>query len=160
MAVAYAARPISSGSVIDPADVGTVQVDRDSPLGWAGLPPDAVFGRTAVGDLAAGEMVTANRITDGSVRPGFAAMPVSFATEDLTQFLTAGSRIDIVWAPGEFSDRAAEVVVRDARILQVAPPSQSAGSSTGASVLLEVAEADAVRLAAAMTSGSLSVLGR
>lgn len=162
VAAAVAVRDVRSGSVISPQDVLITDVPLDSPLRGVALAPEAVIGRSALGDLLAGEMITASRITEQAARPGYATMPVSFADPELTPFLTPGMRIDIVWTPDEMSGRAPEVVAVDARVLQVGTGSDAVDRGPGASmpVLLEVAEPDTVRLAGAMGSGSLSVLVR
>lgn len=159
--VVVAARDVRSGSVIAPQDVVTAEVPTDSPLRGAALTSEAVVGRTAVGDLVAGEMITDSRIIEQSARPGYATMPVAFSDPELTPFLTPGMRIDIVWTPDDLSDRPPQVVATDARVLQVGTGSDiRAGPGSGMPVLLEVAEGDTVRLAGAMGSGALSVLVR
>lgn len=157
--VPYAARSISSGTVLGPGDIGTTGVPASSPL--LGVTPDPadVIGSTASGDLAAGELISAGRLADpAGRRPGYVTMPVTFADNDLGQFLAAGQVIDIVWTPGDLSGKPAEVVVRRATVDRI--PTRADGIAGGTAVLLEVAEDDAVRLAAAMASGSLSVVRR
>lgn len=159
--VALAARDIRSGSVLQPGDVLVSEVPADSPMSAVAVPAESVVGRTAVGDLLAGEMVTGSRLIDQAVRPGFATMPVSFTDPELTPFLTPGMRIDIVWTPDDLSGGTPAVVAQDARVLRVgAGPDSPGGPGSGVPVLLEVAEPDTVRLAGAMGSGSLSVLVR
>ena len=158
--VAYAAREVASGAVLTEGDVAVTELAPDSPLRPAALLPGDVVGRTVVGDLAPGEMITAARIVDDGARAGLATMPVAFDDNALASFLVPGMSIDVVWS-SELSGRGPEVVVRGARVLRVgAGPDGSLGPGSGTPVLLELQEADAVRLAAAQGSGSLSVLVR
>ena len=158
VAIAVAVGEIRSGTVLGPGDVQTDQVAFGSLLAEAGLPPDAVVGRTTVGDLGPGEMVTATRLLDGeSAAPGLATVPVRFEDAQLTDFLQPGMRIDVVWTPDGLGAGAPEILAHDARVLQVGQADESLVDSPP-TVLLEVDGEASVRLAGAQRSGSLSVL--
>ncbi len=162
--VVIAGRDLTSGSVLAIDDVAVASIPRGSPLAAAALSPEQVIGRTTVGDLRSGEMITASRVRgEDATRPGYATMPVTFDDPQITAFLVPGMRLDIVWTPDDFTTRAPRVVAEDVGVLRVEPPAGSgdrAFSGGSVSVLLEVRRADTVGLAGAMSSGSLKVLVR
>lgn len=153
----YAAHPIAGGATIGESDIATAVLPAGSPLLAAALPAEQVLGRTALGHISAGELLTASRLAPSGPRAGYVTMPVVFERSELTDFLHSGDVVDIMWIPDQIDDRAAEVVVRGATVVR-AP--QEAALGAGSAVLLEVREEDAARLAAAAAAGSLSVVQR
>jgi len=155
---------IAAGTLLQRSDVGTAAILPDSPLRSVALQPGDVVGLRATGDLAAGEMLTETRVADGDgAPPGYTTMPVTFADAKLAAFLAPGMQLDIVWTPDDLSGQPPQVVARLARVVRL--PAADEGrlgpaGGLGVPVLLQVAEADAVGLAAAMGSGSLSILLR
>ena len=160
VSVAVAAGSIRSGTVLGPDDVVADQVASGSRLAQVGLPQDDVVGRTTIGDLEPGEMLTATRLLSGEgAAPGLATVPVRFDDGQLTAFLEPGMRVDVVWTPDGLGEATSEIIAADARVLQVGDAGESLVDSPP-TVLLEVDRAASVRLAGAQRSGSLSVLLR
>ena len=158
------AREVRSGGILAAEDLQVTMLPADSPLQAVALEPQEVIGSATIGDLRPGEMVTTTRLVSKEAPPpGYATMPVSIDDPEVAAFLAPGMRIDIVWTPDDFTGAGPAVVAQDVRVLQVGSGNAAGPSSMtrgAVSVLLEVAEADTVRLAAATSSGSLSVLLR
>ena len=162
-AVTIARHDIPAGAVLAGDDVATAQLPRDSPLLAVAIGPGDAVGRRTANPLAAGEMVTPGRLLDAAdAPPGTTVMPVTFSDSDIAAYLTPGTVLDIMWTPEEFSGQAPRVVAQGCVVVESGPPgTQTAHPSWGARpVLLQVRDADTVALAAAMSSGRLSVLLR
>lgn len=161
--VAVAAAAIPPGSVLAPEDVSSTDVDRGSPLAEVGLGRDEVVGQSTVGLLAPGEMITAGRLADPGAAPtGTTVMPVPFPNAETVAYLTAGTVLDVLWIPDEFRGGTPRTVAHAAVVLPDPVREQSSdrpalGDHT---VLLRIAEDEAVDVAAALGSGRLSVLLR
>lgn len=161
VAVAVAARDLSSGTVLEPDDIDVADVPAGSRLAGSSLAPQAAVGRSTVGDMRAGEMITATRLLSADdAAAGFASMPVTFADPELSAFLVPGMTLDVMWTPSDFTGEPPRIVAEGARVLRVGPDGAGISSTGSISVLLQVADADTVGLAAAMSSGSLSVVVR
>lgn len=162
-AITIARHDVPAGVVLAASDVATAQLPRDSPLLAVAIEPGDAVGRRTADPLAAGEMVTPGRLLDeAGAPPGTTVMPVTFSDSDIAGYLTPGTVLDIVWTPEEFSGEAPRVVAQGCVVVESSPPeTQTAHPSWGARpVLLQVPDADTVALAAAMSSGRLSVLLR
>jgi Flp pilus assembly protein CpaB len=158
---AVVARDVRAGELLTEQDVGVARLPRGTTLEALALPPADVVGRSTTGDMQTGEMITTSRlVSDDETPPGFARMPVAFPGEDIGGFLVAGMRIDVVWTPDGFSGEAPQVIAEDVRIVKILDAEGPTGGTGSVTALVDVAEDDTVRLAAATRSGSLSVLLR
>jgi Flp pilus assembly protein CpaB len=163
--VVVAARDLSSGSALTPADLTlTTWPGELVPVGAVSAAADAE-GRVLAGAARAGEPITDVRLAGPGAtgrlagRPGDAAVPVRLADPEVARLLGPGSRVDVV-TPAPDGDRPV-VLAADAAVLTVvaAEPDGPAGpgSSRGRLVLVALPRADAARVAAAALSEQVAV---
>jgi hypothetical protein len=163
VAVAVAGTPLPAGSILGAADVVLTRVAADSPLAGAALGREAVVGRTTADRLQPGEMITAGRLADpGNAPAGTTVMPVPFPESQIAEYLTAGTVLDVVWIPDEFQRENPRTVAEGAVVMPDPTPRGDDGTDgwRDRTVLLRVADGDAIELAAALGSGRLAVLLR
>jgi pilus assembly protein CpaB len=159
MQVLVAARDLSGGSTMGRGDVRLVTIAR------SGVPPSAlttdddVIGRTVVGPVAEGEMVTSTRLVGAGLvsrlGPDQVAAPVRVADADAVSLLRTGDRIDVFAATG--AGDTATGVVRDALVLVVPRPDEQMTHTSGAVILLAVDAYEAARLAQQAARAPLSI---
>lgn len=139
-------------------------------LAWARYSPDTVpagavasahevLGRTTAGPVRAGEPLTDARVVTGSLLegyPGFVAAPVRISDAGAVSLLRTGDTIDVVAADPQ-GTREATTVAEDVTVLAL-PQAQETALASGGLVVLAVSEPTARALAAAATSGYLSVV--
>lgn len=161
--VLVAASDISPGRRITAQDVTTVSIPADVVHPQTLTDPTAAEGRIAMTALVAGEWLTRTRLL-AEMSPagsGMAAMPISLADEAVIDLLRPGSLIDVLWAPRREGEGEPRVVARRLRVLTLPSPGGDdpfVGQSSRGLVVVEVDDADALALAEAGASGSLSVL--
>lgn len=163
VAVAVAGGALPAGSILGAGDVVLTRVSADSPLAGAGLGREAVVGRTTADRLEPGEMITAGRLADpGNAPAGTTVMPVPFPESQVAEYLTAGTVLDVVWIPDEFQRETPRTVAEGAVVMPDPTPRDNDGTDgwRNRTVLLRVADSDAIELAAALGSGRLAVLLR
>lgn len=170
---AVAATPETTPVVVAAADLPPGTVLTGGTLRLAELPPGAVpagtvtaledlSGRVLAGPVRRGEPVTDVRLVGPGLTalltPGQVAAPLRLADLGIAGLVHAGDRVDVLaTAPGA---AAAEVVAPAALVLAPSVASaDDAGTAPAADglLLLAVDEATGARLAAAATSGTLSV---
>ncbi|MFP5282840.1 MAG: RcpC/CpaB family pilus assembly protein [Actinomycetes bacterium] len=146
---------------------GSVRLER---LPEAALPegaltdPVAVIGRTVLGPVAAGAVLTSlDLVSAAAIRPGHVVAPLRLADADVANLVRAGDRVDVLAAEPEAA--AAALVARSVRVVTVPEPVEAtrlaAGSSTeGALLLVEVVPEVATRLAQAAVSAQISIVLR
>lgn len=161
--VVLAARDLPAGTRLTSGDLDVAALPASSPLAGAALEEADVLGRTTVGPVPAGEMVTASRLfgDDGAAAtPGYTTMPVVFDEPAIASFLAPGMVVDLLWTPGTLDDGGAQVVARGARVVGMPDGTQSGmlgGGAQAPPVLVEVRTGDAATTAAALGTGSLTV---
>lgn len=163
VAVAVAGTALPAGSTLDADDVFLTRVAADSPLAGAALGREAVVGRTTADRLEPGEMITAGRLADpGNAPAGTTVMPVPFPESQIAEYLTAGTVLDVLWIPGEYQRETPRTVAEGAVVMPDPTPrgNDDTDGWRDRTVLLRVADGDAIELAAALGSGRLAVLLR
>jgi Flp pilus assembly protein CpaB len=163
VAVAVAGAALPAGSLLTASDVVLARVAADSPLAGAALDRAAVVGRTTADRLEPGEMITAGRLADpGNAPAGTTVMPVPFPESQIAEYLTAGTVLDVLWIPDEYQQETPRTVAEAAVVMPDPTPraDDDAAGWRDRTVLLRVADGDAIELAAALGSGRLAVLLR
>ncbi len=164
--VVEATRDVARGSVLGAEDVALVSVPQTFVPPVALQEPADALGRVTLTDLAAGELVTATRISAGGVGPLAALVPpglraVSVSIASPLPGLAPGDRVDVIASVGR--GRSYADTVADG--LEVLRPPDAAGTSFGAgpgTTVILLADPDtAERLARAggYASLSLAVMG-
>jgi hypothetical protein len=120
-----ATRPLRAGSVLGPGDLTTASMRLSAgPAGLAFRQTGSVEGRAVAIGLQAGELIQAPMLVPSSQEPPL--RPVSLAVDPVSLAgLSAGQPVDVLVTEGTGSGTAVVVVVRGARLLDVA----TAGSS-------------------------------
>jgi Flp pilus assembly protein CpaB len=160
--VVEAARGVSRGSVLGANDVALAAVPEAFAPSVALRTTADALGRVALVDLAAGEIVTATRVSAGGtgplaslVPPGLRAVSVPIATP--VPGLAAGDRVDVIASVGGGGSYA-DTVAEGLEVLRPADADTSSlGDDAGAVVMLLADPATAERLARSATFGSLSL---
>jgi Flp pilus assembly protein CpaB len=153
-----AARPIPAGTLVDAELASTalrlVALPTGVPLSGLVGSADAAVGRRTVAHLSTGEPVT-EAVLGGA--PGTGPAPLAAGERAVAAPLTAaagaasalapGVRVDVVASTGEGLTGRTRVVVADAEVLAVAPPTPA---GDGGEVLLRVSSAQALTVTAAL----------
>ena len=160
--VMVAARPLAVGTRLDrPEEVlASVAVPAAGVLPGMHVGSAALRDRYLVVPVAAGEPVTdaalggAPGVGAEPLRDGERAVSVpALAAGAAAVVLVPGVRVDVVASPTDGSTQA-RVVVADAEVLaRAVPAGADGGTAEGGSVLLRVAERDALLLSAALDLG-------
>lgn len=172
VSVVQAARAVSVGQRITPADVELREVPAAAVPSDAAHSPDEVVGRYATLAMLKGETVLKQKTTDRTPGSNLAALippgrvAVSVAVSDVVstgRFIAPGDRVDVLGVVSRDAGERAEVVLTDVTVLAVAsnligsdapPPQQGAQRTSGrdnprsldATVTLAVSVAEATRL--------------
>ena len=166
--VLVAARPLAAGTTLGPADLRAVSVPSRAAPPTALRTADALLGRRVALPVAAGELLTPDRLVGPglltALGPDDVAAPVHLADPDLGGVVRVGDTVRII-AAGEAG--AAWVVADDARVL-VAPPegAESAGGplsaqpATSTTVVVALPASSATALARAAATARLSLVLR
>jgi Flp pilus assembly protein CpaB len=153
-----AARPVPAGTLVDPqlasSALRLVALPAGVPLTGVLSSADAALGRRTVAHLSTGEPVT-EAVLGGA--PGTGPAPLAPGERAVAAPLTAaagaasalapGVRVDVVASTGEGLTGRTRVVVSDAEVLAVAPPTPA---GDGGEVLLRVSSAQALTVTAAL----------
>lgn len=154
--VLVAARDVPRGASLAPEDLAQVTVPAATPL--AGLAADAVevVGRPTLATLRPGEPVTAAVVARNEavapLRRGQRAVPVpASAAGGSAALLAPGARVDVVAARGEGALGRTAVVVWNAEVIAVPPPTpEGYAPDQNAAVLLRATPRDALRITGAL----------
>lgn len=122
---------------------------------------DAAVGRTVGAPLRRGEPITDVRLVGRSLAAALAgtgavAAPVRLADADTAALLRPGDAVDVLAAPQRGDPGPARLVATDARVMAVPPPDPDS-TADGALVVLAMPENAARSVAAATTSGLITV---
>lgn len=152
--VVVSSRELDAGTVLDAADVQFSRFPVESVPEGTILDRDGAVGRLAAGPVAAGEILTEQRLAGGRLaelltgQPGSDVVAVTPRDSGLTPMLRTGDRVDVLTAgeaPGEVVSiaRGAHVIAspEDGRLLLATSPGDAAsiaaaGLGTGLTVVL------------------------
>ena len=158
--VVVAAADMAAGTVLDDGVLHVAHWPRDAAPARASDSPDQLVGRVLAGPLRRGEPVTDVRLVGPGLTtllpPGQVAAPLRLPDLAVAGLISAGDRVDVLATPTDAA--TAEVIAAGALVL--AP---SAGGDPAAAgerdglLLLAVDPPTGARLAAASTTGTLSV---
>ncbi len=158
--VVVAARDIPSGGVIAEDDLATAQ---DS-LGLSTPAASELVGESVRGPVAAGEPLTASRLTPGRSVPtgaGTVVFPLALADTRIADLLVAGDRVDVIVTPDSLHEGKPRTAAGGVEVLTVTAPADSGPGSalarSGSMVLLQVTAEQARGLAAIRGSDHVSV---
>ena len=160
-----AAIDITSGAIIKSSDLTTAT----DTLGLATLPVDRASGEIARGPIAAGEPITASRLSPGrsvDLPPDEVAFPLVLPDAHMSDLLVSGDHIDVFATRGPneaaetAADPAARVVATDVEVLAVPDSDErDIGMNRDADtvVLVAASPAQAIALAGMKRAGSISI---
>lgn len=162
--VLIASRDLSWGSAIGRDDLAVAAFPAARVPSGALRDPVAAVGRRPTSAVRRGEPITDVRLLgtadpDGGPTDDSVAAPVRIADAAAARMLRPGMVVDVLAAPAEAfvpSDTPATVVATGVRVLSVAGPDELSAAG-GALVVLATTAATAARLAAAQSSGRLSI---
>lgn len=158
--VLTAAHDLDAGVVVQGSDVRRTAYPPDAvPEGTLGR--SAAVGRTTTGPVRAGEPVTDARLVAASLLdgyPGLVAVPVRIGDPAAVRLLQVGDRVDLLAADPQ-GRRDAETVGSDVPVLAIpVMPSESAGLTEGALVVVGIPEPSVGTVAQASVTAFLSVV--
>jgi len=152
--VLVAARDLSPGTSLDPADVRVVHAPTSLRPHTALTAPAQAAGRVLAGATAKGEPLTRTRLvghensqlTTGD--PEAVAVPVRLADPDVAALLTPGAHVDVVTAPPDGTSMPV-LLATNATVVTIRPDTIPAPGtiSTGRLVVIAVPQESATRLA-------------
>ncbi len=156
-AVVRAARDVQGGASLRSEDLDVVQVLPDDVPEGAATDPRALVGQTVVARIPARQILTESALVRAGtlVSVGRALTPVRLSDAGVAALLRTGDQVDVISSGG---DSEPVVLARGARVAGVPAESSGAGSEGGGLVLFDVAPPTALRLAAAATGATLSVV--
>jgi Flp pilus assembly protein CpaB len=157
------ASDLPSGARLAEADleVRSVAVEAVSPGSLSDL--DEAIGRTLVGPIAAGEVLTSTRLLDAQSRgDGVHLVPVRLSDPESADLLTPGTLVDLVRTAGDLQGRVVAEGVRVVTVPRRTRDSGLGGASMTASSLIVVAtdRRTAIALAAAGSQAGVGVVMR
>jgi pilus assembly protein CpaB len=165
VSVVIAARDLARGTTLDASmlEVGRVPAAFEPP--GAMRTPTQALGRVLVGAAAAGEVITASRVSGPGTGPVAAVVPPGLRAVVVPAALPgdlvrAGDRVDLLATFGGGRPYT-ETVLTAAEIVRVLPASGAVAGVAGddaASLILVVAPDDAERVAYAKTFAQLEVV--
>jgi len=158
--ITIAAHDVASGSTLTAADLTTASATL--PVATPSI--GHLVGEVVRGPLAAGEPVTAGRITPGrqvDPEPGSVVFPLTLADERIAALLQSGDRVDVLVTPDALHEGDPRLVAADVEVLTVAADDPggfgAASPQSGSVVLLALPEDEAPELAAIRRSDHVSV---
>jgi Flp pilus assembly protein CpaB len=161
VAAVVAARDLPAGTSVGPGSARVVRLPVA--LAPAGVLSSlsGVAGRTVGAPLRRGEPITDVRLVGPALAaslagPGAVAAPVRLTDSDTAALLRPGDRVDVLAAPERGEGGAARIVAADARVM-VVPPVSPNSTADGSLVVLATTQKAAQTLAAAATSGQITV---
>lgn len=156
-----AAHPLSSGSVLSPADLSKRRFAPGTAPQDAITDPDEVIGHTLATPLRAGVPLTVGDVVaDGWLRDreGLSAVPVRITDPGVVPLLSVGDAVQLVAATAD-RPADAQVLAQDARVLAI--PHADQGQETtpaGRLVVLGVPPGSAARISGLAGSHFLTVV--
>lgn len=164
VAVVRATSQLNGGAAVAAGDVTVTRLPEAAVPDGALDDPAAVIGKTLLGPVPEGSVLTAlDVVSKSATRPGYVTAPLRLADAEVAALVRAGDRVDVLAAAPE--GEAAALVARTVRVLTVPVPVDrsalgSSSGSEGALLLVEVSPEVAARLAQAAVSASLSIVLR
>lgn len=160
-AVLVAARDLSPGVALQPADVTVAAWPPGLVPGGALRSADDAAGRVPAGPVRAGEPLTDLRLIgpELAVRaggPDASAVPLRPADPAVAALLSPGARVDVI-AGGSEGPRVLAARAGVLAVLPSAPGGVATGSGSGPLVLVALPEAEATAVAAATLAGEITV---
>ncbi len=156
--VVRARSDLVGGAVLGADDLEAVALPRDGLPEQASGDLDALVGRRLAGPVPRHQVLTPVALaTVSAVGPGHVLAPVRLSDAEVVALLRPGDRVDVVAVAGETG--ATTTVARSVRVVTVpaVDPDQQ-GASTGALVVLDVAEPGVESLTRAAGGGTLTVV--
>lgn len=159
--VVVAARDIPGGTTLQPSATRIARLPTSLVPAGALRSVDAAIGRTVGAPLRRGEPITDVRLVGRALAAelagtGAVATPVRLADSDTARLLRPGDTVDVLAAPQRGDAGSARVVATDARVMAVPLPDPDS-TADGALVVLAMPENAARTVAAATTSGQITV---
>lgn len=164
VAVVRATSRLAGGATVTSSAVEVARVPEAAVPREALTDPAAVIGKTVLGPVAEGTVLTALDVVSASATAaGRVVAPLRLADADVAALVRAGDSVDVLAAEPEAG--AAVVVARGVRVLTVPEPADSSGLSAGpaadgALLLVEVTPEAATRLAQAAVAAQISIVLR
>lgn len=179
--VVVTSRDLPAGTALGAGDLEVARVPDDLVPGGSAPDPTELVGRVLAGGARRGEAITDVRLVGpalASADQGLVAAPVRLADAQVAGLVRVGDLVDVLaagtdsglgggWGRADDSASAsptpARVVASGARVLAVPAPDPDALAATsldGSLLLLAVTPAVAADLAAAATTGALSIIVR
>ena len=162
-----AATDLPAGATLTAADLDRWSVPVDYSTPGALVDPEEAVGGTISSALAAGEVITRNRLVSATTLPaGLHAVPVGHAETDVADLLTPGTTIDLVLISGDRGgDGTGDVVAQGVQVVTVPRPESSAGLGSperraGSLIVVATDRRTAVTLAAVGSQPGLGVVLR
>jgi pilus assembly protein CpaB len=156
-AVVVAAHDLSSGTVIGPGDVMTVQMPPDVVPAGAFRATSAALGASVAAPMRSGEPLTDRRVLGTELIDGYptgtVASPVRIQDADVVSLLKSGDRIDLYASTGDSGP--ANRIVAGAVVVML--PKAVDDQGAGALVVLAVSSLQAAEIAQASATAALSV---
>ena len=151
-------RALSSGHVVESADVRIVELPPDAVPEGTPMELDDVVGSTVGVRIAANSVVQAGMLaTTTQLEEGRALVPIAIPDEQLTHLLIPGNPVSLVYAGEGF-----EVVTGDARVAALPAEAESQPLSPGSGraplILVDVPSAVAPTVSALGQRGELTVI--
>ncbi|MEV4109276.1 SAF domain-containing protein [Nonomuraea sp. NPDC049695] len=149
--VLVAARDLSPGP-LSPGDLVPAALNHPP----AGAVRAAAAGQVLASPMRKGEPLTDVRLLQSfRLPPGLVATPVRIADAAAVKLLSPGATITVLatWEEAQ----PARPVAEEVRIITIPPPAQAASEAHGALVVLATTATQAAELAAAQTTGHLSI---
>lgn len=159
--VLVAARDISGGTTLQRSAIRVARLPASLVPAGALRSVDAAIGRTIGAPMGRGEPITDVRLVGPPLAAALAgtgavAAAIRLADSDTAALLRPGDAVDVLAAAQRGDSGSARVVATDARVMAVPPPDPNS-TADGALVVLAMPENAARTVAAAATSGQITV---
>ena len=157
--VVVAAHDIPSGATLTADDL----TEAADSLGLDSPSAEDLVGESVRGPIAAGEPITASRLTPGRsvpTAPGTVVFPLTLSDERVAGLLVAGDRVDVIVTPDALHQGQAATVAADVEVLGVSGSEEGPGAAlaqSGSVVLLAATHEQAAGLAGIRRSDHVSV---
>jgi pilus assembly protein CpaB len=154
---------LPGGSRLSPGDLTIGPMVADAVPPGALTSADGAVGRTLVGAMAQGEVITATRLMDPSNRAdGLQLVPVRLSDPELAELIAPGTLVDLVQSSGDGRGRVVAEAVRVVTVPRRTRDAALGASPAGAGSLIVVAtdRRTAIALAAAGPQAGVGVVLR
>ena len=157
--VAIASTDIGAGTTLSVAHVGLAEIPADDVLAARFVPGselDAWVGQLTTRSIAGGEPILMSDLLEVETRDGLRAMSVPIdQTQAVAGGISAGDAVDVVLVV----DGVATFIATDIQVLGVPDAATNAlGARTGYAPTIAVTATDALRIAAALDTGSVHLI--